>query len=50
MAKLAQAGQLADIPLTVEAAVEGCAPGARLEPARAKRRRAIRVVDCKNKS
>jgi len=57
MAKLAQAGQLADIPLAVEAVVEGRAPGAseRLdlaaaELAGANRRRAVRMVFFKDKS
>ena len=52
MAKLAQAGQLADIPLAVEAVVEGRAPGAgkRTKPAGANRRRAVRMVAFKGKS
>jgi hypothetical protein len=46
MAKLAQVGQLPDIPLAVEAVVEGRAPSASelLELARANRRRAVRMV------
>ena len=57
MTKLAQAGHLADIPLAVEAVVEGPAPGAseRLDPAAAElaganRRRAVRMVFFKDKS
>ena len=57
MAKLAQVGQLADMPLAVEAVVEGRAPGAseRLDPAAAElaganRRRAVRMVFFKDKS
>ena len=57
MAKLAQVGQLPDIPLAVEAVVEGRAPGASerldlaaVELARANRRRAVRMVFFKGKS
>jgi hypothetical protein len=52
MAKLAQVGQLPDIPLAVEAVVDGRAPGASELSglARAHRRRAVRMVDFKDKS
>jgi len=52
MAKLAQLGQLPDIPLAVEAVVEGRVPGAgkRLELAGDNRPRAVRMVDFKGKS
>jgi hypothetical protein len=52
MTKLAQVGQLPDIPLAVEAVVEGRAPGASQlsERAGANRRRAVRMVALKGKS
>jgi hypothetical protein len=51
MTQLAQTGQWPDIPLAVEAVVEGRAPGAsaRLKLAGANRRRAVRMVFFKGK-